>query len=40
MRITGGYVRLERHDPAANRHRHYHPHPALGGPTGGACPLL
>ena len=23
MRITGGYVRLERHDPAANRHRHY-----------------
>ena len=23
LRITGGYVRLERHDPAANRHRHY-----------------
>ena len=23
MRITGWYIRLERHDPAANRHRHY-----------------
>ena len=23
MRITGWYVRLERHDPEANRHRHY-----------------
>ena len=39
LRLTGWYVRLERHDPAAHRHRHYslyfeptlwHPAGALG----------
>ena len=36
MRITGWYVRLERHDPAANRHRHYSLYfePTLWHPTG------
>ncbi len=36
MHITGWYVRLERHDPAANRHRHYSLYfePTLWYPTG------
>ena len=36
MRITGWYVRLEWHDPADNRHRHYSLYfePTLWHPTG------